>query len=156
MKPTSAKELPIAELPIAELALALEELTRILIRLPSIEKLSFTTLSVLHTLTRQSPMRLTELTATEQITQSAVTQLVTRLERDGLVERKSDPTDGRVVLVHITPLGVRVIEDRRQDRIAQLSAFAAGLAREEQQTIAAALPALRRLAELGNEASTRP
>ncbi|MCD1260956.1 MarR family transcriptional regulator [Paenibacillus athensensis] len=135
-----------------ELALALEELTRILIRLPAVEKLSFTTLSVLHTLSRKSPMRLTELTATEQVTQSAITQLVTRLERDGLVERRADPADGRVVLVHITEAGADVIQSRRSERIAGLSTFARGLTEQEQVAIAAALPALRRLADLGGQA----
>ncbi|OXM83889.1 MarR family winged helix-turn-helix transcriptional regulator [Paenibacillus rigui] len=139
------------DLNVADFALALEHLTRILIRLPSIEKLSFTTLSVLHTLTRKSPMRLTELTAHEQITQSAITQLVTRLERDGLVERRPDPNDGRVVLVHITALGTHVIDSRRLDRIAKLSNFIDGLTLEEKEAIAAALPALKHLAELGND-----
>ncbi|MGQ3479586.1 MarR family winged helix-turn-helix transcriptional regulator [Paenibacillus sp. TY11] len=130
--------------------MVIEDLTRILIRLPSIEKLSFTTLSVLHTLSRKSPMRLTELTATEQVTQSAITQLVIRLERDGFVERRPDPNDGRVVQVHITALGANVIDSRRLDRMAQLSKFIEGLALEEKQAIASALPALRRIVKLGN------
>lgn len=137
------------ELNVTNFAMVFEDLTRIIIRLPSIGKLNFTTLSVLHTLSRKSPMRLTDLTANEQVTQSAITQLVTRLERDGLVERRSDPNDGRVVLVHITEKGTHIIDSRRLDRIAQLSQFVEGLTREEQVAIESALPALRRLAELG-------
>lgn len=140
-----------AELNARDFAMVLEDLTRIIIRLPSIEKLSFTTLSVLHTLSRKSPMRLTELTAHEQITQSAITQLVTRLERDGLVERRSDPNDGRVVQVHITALGANVIDSRRSDRIAQLSKFMERLTPEEKQALASAIPPMRRLVELGSE-----
>lgn len=147
MKPKN----PPTDLNVADLTLALEDLTRILIRLPSIEKLSFTTLSVLHTLSRKSPMRLTELTATEQVTQSAITQLVTRLERDGLVERRPDHNDGRVVQVHITALGANVIDSRRLDRMAQLSKFTQGLSLEEQQAITSAIPALQHLAKLGND-----
>lgn len=135
---------------VAEFAMAFEELTRIVIRLPSIEKLSFTTLSVLHTLSRKSPMRLTELTATEQITQSAITQLITRLERDKLVERRSDPRDGRVVLVHITEEGANVIDSRRSERMAHLSKLFEGLTPQERKAIAAAIPALKRLAEIGD------
>jgi len=138
------------ELNVSDFALVFEDLTRIFIRLPSIEKLSFTTLSVLHTLSRKSPMRLTELTANEQITQSAITQLVTRLERDGLVERRPDPNDGRVVQVHITALGANVIDSRRLDRMVQLTKFIEGLTLEEERAIASAIPALRRLVELGN------
>ncbi|MCZ8519604.1 MULTISPECIES: MarR family winged helix-turn-helix transcriptional regulator [Paenibacillus] len=146
MKPTNHTTDPNA----ADFALVIEDLTRILIRLPSIEKLSFTTLSVLHTLSRKSPMRLTELTATEQVTQSAITQLVTRLERDGLVERRPDPHDGRVVQVHITALGAEVIDSRRLDRMAQLAKLMEGLTLEEREAITSALPALRHLVELGN------
>ncbi|WP_429311154.1 MarR family winged helix-turn-helix transcriptional regulator [Paenibacillus mucilaginosus] len=115
------------------------------------EKLNFTTLSVLHTLSRKSPMRLTELTANEQVTQSAITQLVTRLERDGLVERRSDPNDGRVVLVHITDKGAHVIDSRRMERIAHLSRFMEGLTPEERRAIHDALPALQRLVDLANQ-----
>lgn len=38
-----------------------------------------------------------------------VTRLVDRLVRDGLARRASDPHDRRVVLVHITPAGLRVL-----------------------------------------------
>ncbi|OZB98811.1 MarR family transcriptional regulator [Paenibacillus sp. XY044] len=140
------------ELDVANFVKVIENLTRINIRLPSIDKLSFTTLSVLHTLTQTSPMRLTELTATEQVTQSAITQIVTRLERDGLVERRSDPNDGRVVLVHITPQGANVIDSRRQERIRRIAGFAEHLTPEERQAIAGAIPALRRLVEIAGDA----
>ncbi|WP_181152805.1 MarR family winged helix-turn-helix transcriptional regulator [Paenibacillus sp. AR247] len=97
-------------------------------------------------------MRLTELTATEQVTQSAITQIVIKLERDGLVERRSDPNDGRVVLVHITPQGANVIDSRRLERIGRIAGFAEHLTTEERQTIADAIPALRRLVEIAGDA----
>lgn len=141
----------LTELNVSDFAMVFEDLTRIFIRLPSIEKLSFTTLSVLHTLSLKSPMRLTELTVNEQVTQSAITQLVTRLERDGLVERRPDPNDGRVVQVHITALGANVIDSRRLNRMTKLSKFSEGLTEEEKRAIASAIPALRRLVELGTD-----
>lgn len=141
---------PFQDLNVADFALVFEDLTRLIIQLPSIEKLNYTTLSVLHTLSRKSPMRLTELTACEEVTQSAITQLVRRLERDGLVERRSDPHDGRVVLVHITDKGANVIGSRRLNRIDRLAKFMEGLTQEERQAIDAALPALRHLAQLGS------
>ncbi len=131
------------------MAEAVEEFNAVYIRLPSIQRLSFTTLSVLHTLARRSPLRLGELTATEQVTQSAMTQMVTRLENDGLVERCPDPRDGRAVLVHITPAGAEVVAARRADRVARLEPILERLSAEECSAIAAALPALRRIAELG-------
>lgn len=131
-----------------ELADAVEEFNGFFIRLPAVQQLSFTTLSVLHTLSRRSPLRLGELTAIEQVTQSAITQLVTRLERDGLVERRPDPRDGRGVLVHITGAGLAVVAARRADRVARLAPILDLLTEGERAAIAAALPAFRRIAEL--------
>lgn len=130
---------------------AIENFNRFYIRLPMLEKLSFTTLSVLDTLAcgGSSPMRLTDLTKTEQVSQPGITQLVTRLERDGLVERRPDPSDGRAVLVHITEAGRRIGRSRHDDRTRHLVPLIAQLTTEQRQAIANALPALIRLAELG-------
>ncbi|MGC0417308.1 MarR family winged helix-turn-helix transcriptional regulator [Embleya sp. AB8] len=129
---------------------SLEDFNRFYIRLPVLEQLPFTTLSVLDTLaSRDTPMRLTELTGTEQLTQPAITQLVTRLERDELVERRPDPTDGRAVLVHITEAGRRVGRSRRADRARHLTPLLARLTPEQRAAITEALPVLSRLAELG-------
>lgn len=138
-----------AELDVSELTTVLEEFNSLFIRLPSTGRLSFTTLSVLHTLSRYSPLRLSELTATEQVTQSAITQLVTRLERDGLVERRPDLDDGRAVLVHLTPAGAAVVAGRRANRVTRLAGLTDQLTPAERATIAAALPALSRLTVLG-------
>jgi DNA-binding MarR family transcriptional regulator len=136
-------------LDVPELTVVLEAFVRMFIRLPAVQRLSFTTLSVLHTLHRVGPMRLTELTASEQVTQSAVTQIVTKLEQDGLVRRQPDPRDGRAVLVHITEAGVAIVDGRRDDRIAHLERLVARLEPGERAAVAAALPALRRLTEIG-------
>ena len=82
-------------LDIDELTTAIEDFNTIFIRLPSVRRFSFSTLSVLHTLSRRGPLRLTDLTVTEQLKQPALTSLVAKLERDGLVARRRDPRDGR-------------------------------------------------------------
>ncbi|MDO0929344.1 MarR family transcriptional regulator [Streptomyces sp. TG1A-8] len=144
------------DLDIGGLTRAIESFNRYYIRLPAVQKLSFTTLSVLDTLAVGGPRRLTELVRTEQMSQPGLTQLVTRLERDGLVERRPDPADGRAALVHITEAGRRIGEARHEDRSRHLHRLVVQLTPEERQAIAAALPALTRLAELGNgEAAQR-
>ncbi|MFG3207814.1 MarR family winged helix-turn-helix transcriptional regulator [Streptomyces sp. NPDC048192] len=140
------------DLNVADLTRAIENFNRYYIRLPAVQKLSFTTLSVLDTLATSGPKRLTELARTEQISQPGLTQLVTRLERDGLVERRPDPDDGRAVLVHITDSGRKIGQTRREDRGRHLTPLIAQLTPAERQAIAAALPALTRLAQLGTEA----
>lgn len=147
------EQTPHADLDVDDFTAAIEDFNRFYIRLPVLEQLPFTTLSVLDTLaSRDAPMRLTELTRTEQITQPAITQLVTRLERDGLVERRPDPTDGRAVLVYVTEAGRRVRDSRRADRARHLTPLLARLTAEQRAAIAEALPALTRLAELGRNA----
>ena len=125
-----------------------EKFAGIFIRLPSVEKLSFTTLSVLHTLVHQGPLRLSELTATEQVSQPAITQLVARLERDGLVDRRPDPRDGRAVLARATDAGTRIVRTRHRDRVAQLDHLFGQLTPEERDAVGAALPALLRMVAL--------
>ncbi|RJL35454.1 MarR family winged helix-turn-helix transcriptional regulator [Bailinhaonella thermotolerans] len=139
------------EVSVAELTSTLEEFTRMFIRLPKVQRLSFTTLSVLHTLAGRGPQRLTALAAGEQVSQPAITQMVTKLQHEGLVERRPDPSDSRAVLVHITPAGRAIVEGRRADRIAHLTELTGRLTPEEWAPIVAALPALRRLVELDRQ-----
>ena len=137
------------DLDVDVLTKTIESFNRFYIRLPTLQKLSFTTLSVLDTLAFSGPTRLTELAKNEQISQPGLTQLVTRLEREGLVERRPDPTDGRAVLIHITEDGRQIGQSRHDDRARHLLPLIAQLTPEERQAIAGALPVLSRLAELG-------
>jgi DNA-binding MarR family transcriptional regulator len=139
------------ELSVAELTAVIGAFTRMNIRLPSIQRLSFTTLSVLHTLATAGPRRLTELAASEQVSQPAITQIVTKLEQDGLVERRPDPSDGRAILVHVTAKGSAIVDGREAERIARLTDLTARLTPAERTAIATALPALARLVELHQE-----
>lgn len=131
---------------------AIENFNRYYIRLPSVQKLSFTTLSVLDTLAVSGPMRLSELVKTEQMSQPGLTQLVSRLERDGLVERSPDPADGRAVLVDLTEEGRNIRRARQENRRRHLLPLVEQLTPAERTAIAEALPALNRLAELGAKA----
>jgi DNA-binding MarR family transcriptional regulator len=51
------------------------------------------------------PLLLSELAEHEGCVRSNITQLVDRLERDGLVRRRADPGDGRSVRAVLTPAG---------------------------------------------------
>ncbi|MGW0248688.1 MarR family winged helix-turn-helix transcriptional regulator [Nocardia goodfellowii] len=136
---------------VAAFTTAIEDFNRCYIRIPVREKLPFTTLSVLDTLATRGPTRLTDLTETEQLTQPGITQLVTRLERDGLVLRRRDAADGRAVIVHLTDAGRQVRDNRRDDRVRHLTPMVSELTPAHRRALAAALPALTRLAELGRE-----
>lgn len=141
------------DLDVAAFTTAIENFNRFYIRLPTLQRLPFTTLSVLDTLASGAgPLRLTDLAKTEQISQPGLTQLVTRLERAGLVERRPDPSDRRAVRVHLTAAGRRIGRSRTADRTRHLTPLIAQLTPAQRRAIADALPALTRLAELGRTA----
>lgn len=50
-------------------------------------------------------LRVSEFAALDRSSQPAATELLKRLEADGLVTRTPDPSDGRAVLVALTPAG---------------------------------------------------
>lgn len=128
-----------------ELAAGLERLVSFVRRLSPSRELSLTTASTLATLSASGPTRLTELAAQEGITQPAMTQMISRLERQGLAMRRGDAADGRVVHVSITPAGEELLARRRAIRAARLAELLRDLPPGDEASIAAALPALRRL-----------
>ena len=75
-----------------------------------------------------------------------MTQLVGRLEEQGLAIRCADPADGRVVHVEITDAGRDVIARRRAIRAERLSSLLTRLSQDDQDALAAALPAMDALA----------
>ena len=113
--------------------------------------LSLTAAATLATLERSGPCRLTSLAAREGVTQPAMTQLIARLQGEGLVTRVPDPADGRVVQVAITDEGRAVLSQRRAARAGRLTTLLATLSPEERAAVAAALPALDVLVGAGRD-----
>ncbi|MEW2160679.1 MarR family transcriptional regulator [Streptomyces sp. NPDC007189] len=101
--------------------------------------MSFTAASTLARLEREGPVRLTVLAVAEGVTQPSMTQLVQRLERQGLARRISDEGDGRVTLVAITDAGRAVLSTRRQARDARLADLVATLPDDDQRALDAAM-----------------
>jgi DNA-binding MarR family transcriptional regulator len=134
-----------AEPQAAEVAAGLERLV-VLIRWLSPPGLSLTAAATLATLERSGPCRLTALAVREGVTQPAMTQLIGRLADSGLVERRSDPDDGRVVHVQITAQGQELVHRRREVRARRLSGLLATLSPADQRALTAALPAMNALA----------
>ncbi|MFJ4848131.1 MULTISPECIES: MarR family winged helix-turn-helix transcriptional regulator [unclassified Streptomyces] len=137
-----------------EVAKALERLYRMLRRLSQPSELSLTTVATLSTLEQSGPFRLTELAALEGVTQPAMTQVVSRLQESGFAERRADPADGRVVLVHITDAGRAAIARRRALRAERLSELLEHLSAQERLALSEALPAIEALTRLGSPAAS--
>ena len=109
-------------------------------------ELSRTAASVLAALRDGGPQRITALAASEAVAQPTMTTLVGRLERDGLVTRDPDPGDARAVLVSLTPEGLMRLKRIREARAAAIEARLAELDPDERAALAAAMPALEKLA----------
>jgi len=131
-----------------QLVKSFERLFALLRRLNPQQDLSLTAASTLRTLERCGPHRLSDLASAEGVTQPAMTQLVSRLERTGLAERQTDPADGRVVVVDIADAGRDLLRQRREARAGKLAALMAELDDADRAAIMAALPAFDRLADL--------
>lgn len=93
---------------------------------------------LLNRLERQGPMRLTALAEAEGASQSGMTQLVQRLEQQGLLERYSDPEDGRVRLVAISDAGRKHWDTRAEIRRQRITELLAGVPQDDQVALALA------------------
>lgn len=105
--------------------------------------LSMPKLSVLtHLVEAGEPVTLSSLAERLSCVRSNITQLVDRLEADGLVRRLSDPSDRRSIRAALTPLG----EERQAAGARQLAvvqdAFAQSLPRTDRDALARALATL--------------
>lgn len=79
--------------------------------------LSWTDAWLLGRITDTGPVRLSQLADWQEVDRSTMTTQVRRLETLGLVERVTDPTDGRAVLVSATRAGAS--RHRRTKRTAR-------------------------------------
>lgn len=102
---------------VERLTRSIEDFNSVFIRLPASDRLNFSALSVLHTLSRTGPCRLSDLVRTEQIKQPALTSAVAKFERDGLVERRPDPSDGRASMLSLTANGRSAVSQRHTERV---------------------------------------
>lgn len=105
-------------------------------------------LAVMQVVVRQSGISLKDLSRAVSLAHSTVSGIVDRLGKRGLLERRPDPADGRVVRIHPTPQVTGFLRHQMprlalgplQNALRQTSA-------SHRKEIAAALELLRRLLE---------
>lgn len=96
---------------------------------------SRTEVGVLKILT-SGPRRITDLASVERVSQPTITLLVNRLTERGWVERVGDPSDGRAVLVSLTPSGEQAFAQLRAEYRAMLHEEMATLSDRDVATLA--------------------
>jgi DNA-binding MarR family transcriptional regulator len=127
----------------SELRLVLGQLVR---RLRAEYSFPVAQASVLSRLDREGAQTASALAAAEHVRPQSMAQTLAELEAADLIERHPDPGDRRRIQVGLTERGrERVLEGRgrREDWLA--AAIGAELSPDEQRTLLAAVPLLRRL-----------
>jgi DNA-binding MarR family transcriptional regulator len=140
-----------ADRAVERLTRSIEDFNSLFIRLPASDRLSFSALSVLHTLSRAGPCRLSDLVRTEQIKQPALTSAVARLERDGLVERRPDPRDGRASMLSLTADGWSIVSRRHGDRAERLGRLIGRLSPADRTRLLSIAGVLDQIVQLASE-----
>ncbi len=103
-------------------------------------------LAALGTLDRHGPLTPSELAAHERVQPPSMTRILGTLEQAGLVTRTDHPTDGRQVLVAVSPEGKAMLRADRQRRDAWLAQRMRDLSTEDLAALHRAAEVLDRLA----------
>jgi DNA-binding MarR family transcriptional regulator len=145
MPPTREPARSQAELASA-LRLSVMRLGRRLRKERSDESLTPSQTAVLGTLERHGPLTPTELAEHEKIQPPSMTRILACLVALGLVDRKPHPRDGRQVLMSLTPVAEKMINEDRRRRDVWLTRRLRELTPAECDTLRAAAEILGRLA----------
>lgn len=145
------ERLELAEMPVEAIVEELLQVTGQLQRRLRAEsnpnELSWSQRATLARLGKLGPMTTADLARAEAVKPQSMGATLAALERDGLVERRPHPSDGRQVLFALTEAGVEVRQRYRLLKREWLAAAMAGLDPEAKKTLAAALAVIRQLGE---------
>jgi len=106
-----------------------------------------TAISLLLSVDRNGPIRLSELADAEGLNPTMLSRAVGTLGQDGLLRRSSDVGDRRAAWVEVTAAGRKLAERMRRERTDAVNTALEQLPDAERRRIEQALPALEALAE---------
>ena len=107
---------------------------------------TLTHLAALSTLQRNGPMSPGELAAHERVQPPSMTRVVVALEGMGLVTRTPHPTDGRQVVLDLTPAAEELLATEARAREAWLSGQLQSLTADERSVLRQAAAIMDKLA----------
>jgi DNA-binding MarR family transcriptional regulator len=110
--------------------------------------------AVLEHLALAGPLTIGEAAAHLRRAQSVISEIVSHLERQGMLERESDPADRRRTLIWLTPAGHAAL--RRQREVLSATMLADALSRMPPDQADALLGALRALVQSAAPPRDRP
>jgi DNA-binding MarR family transcriptional regulator len=130
----------------SSLRLSVMRLARRLRLEKSSDSLSMNQLAALGTLNRCGDLTVGELAGIEKVKPPSMTRTINSLAEAGLVTRQTHPTDGRQVLVGLTPAARHVLDEDRRRRDAWLAKRLADLNPDQRALLRDVAPLLDALA----------
>jgi DNA-binding MarR family transcriptional regulator len=94
----------------------------------------------------EAPRTPGELADIERVSPPSMTRTVAALVERGLVARTADPSDGRQVILSLTPEAKQLLKEIRRRRDQWMTVRMKGLSPDEQEVLRRAAPILSRLA----------
>lgn len=122
-------------------------LARRIRQLPAVGELTLPERTALARLDRDGPATSAELARQQQVSPQSMGATLARLEEQGMIQRRPDPDDGRRIVLSATGAGRKLLRDKRNVRVQQLSdALVGGFSPAELRHLMAVAPLLERLA----------
>lgn len=110
---------------------------------------SMTEIQTISLLYRTPALLPTALAAMTRVKTQSMSQILNKLETNGLIKRKPSKEDKRKVFISLTAAGKKLVEQTRYDRDEWLKGLIEKeLTAKERETLIKALPALSKLAEI--------
>jgi DNA-binding MarR family transcriptional regulator len=138
---------PPLETLVAELSLAVGQLLRRVRAASNPDELTWSQTVALARLAKAGPLTTADLARAEAVKPQSMGATLAELEREGLVERRPHPTDGRQILFALTEEGVEARRKRSAAKQKWLLAAMARLDPAERQTLMSAVALIKRLGE---------
>lgn len=110
------------------------------------ETLPMAQVEILQRLAEEPGLRVSDLARRHRLAANTVSNLVQQLVTSGLLERATDPADRRAVTVRLTDAGSERLQAWQRAHEHRIDTALTGLSPTDRTAIAAALPALSRLA----------
>ncbi|HVD86834.1 MAG TPA: MarR family transcriptional regulator [Solirubrobacterales bacterium] len=106
-----------------------------------------TSTAALATIERHGPLTPSEIAEIERVKRPTITRTLGCLEREGLIDRATDPADGRMTLVSVNGAGRERLRRLRGRKNAYLARRMRDLSAEEVETLERAAEILERMRE---------
>jgi DNA-binding MarR family transcriptional regulator len=135
------------ETAVTELSLAVGQLLRRLRAETNPDGLTWSQTMALARLEKAGPMTTADLARAEAVKPQSMGATLTELEREGLIERRPHPTDGRQVLFALTTQGVEARRKRSAAKQKWLMEAMARLTTAERETLMSAVVLIKRLGD---------